>query len=383
MRPSSAARSPTDCCSGVDAHKARAMPGIRAVLTYADLRSVLACDRIPLALPVPALRFHVDPVRPRPAGGVLRRRTCCIGGGRQQATGRGCRRLGRARHASPARGARAARRPRAGRAQGAARLSRQSGRPLGGGIRRCRARIRRRSPPDVRAFSHPQGWRTFDRGARRARALRRNRRVAHGLGQHADAAQDQAGPGRGPGSVGRARSRHRARCRRRLRSQEPILSRRAGSPGGRVAAGPPDQMDRGSPRMLHRHQSRARAGLGDGGGGRPRRQAARDPRPSAPRPRRNHPVRPFAAAEFGHQFHRPICPAGVSARGLALPHQSGGGDLDARRRTHAGHLRDGAHARPHRRRAWPRPRRGAPAQSHHAAADALRHAGHRPATACR
>ena len=45
----------------VDAHKARAMPGIRAVLTYADLRPVLACDRIPLALPVPALRFHVDP----------------------------------------------------------------------------------------------------------------------------------------------------------------------------------------------------------------------------------------------------------------------------------------------------------------------------------
>ena len=227
------------------------------------------------------------PVRPRPAGGALRRRTCCIGRGRQQATGRGCRGLGRARRASPARGARAARGPRAGRAQGAARLSRQSGRPLGGGIRRCRARIRRRSPPDVRAFSHPQGWRTFDRGARRARALRRNRRVAHGLGQHADAAQDQAGPGRGPGSVGRARSRHRARCRRRLRSQEPVLSRRAGGPGGRVAAGPPDQMDRGSPRMLHRHQSRARAGLGDGGGGRPRRQAARDPRPSAPRPRRH------------------------------------------------------------------------------------------------
>ena len=45
----------------VDADKARAMPGIGAVLTYADLRPVLACDRIPLALPVPALRFHVDP----------------------------------------------------------------------------------------------------------------------------------------------------------------------------------------------------------------------------------------------------------------------------------------------------------------------------------
>ena len=45
----------------VDIDKARALPGIRAVLTYADLRPVLTCDRIPLALPVPALRFHVDP----------------------------------------------------------------------------------------------------------------------------------------------------------------------------------------------------------------------------------------------------------------------------------------------------------------------------------
>ena len=45
----------------VDIDKARALPGIRAVLTYADLRAMLTCDRIPLALPVPALRFHVDP----------------------------------------------------------------------------------------------------------------------------------------------------------------------------------------------------------------------------------------------------------------------------------------------------------------------------------
>ena len=77
-------------------------------------------------------------------------------------------------------------------------------------------------------------------------------------------------------------------------------------------------------------------------------------------------------------LHRPICLAGLSARGLALPHQSGGGDLDARRRAHARHVRDGAAARSHRRRAWPRPRRGSPSQSHHAAADALCHAGHDP-----
>ena len=57
----------------VNADKARAMPGIRAVLTYTDLRRVLACDRIPLALPVPALRFHVDPC-------VLARQEVCYVG---------------------------------------------------------------------------------------------------------------------------------------------------------------------------------------------------------------------------------------------------------------------------------------------------------------
>jgi aerobic carbon-monoxide dehydrogenase large subunit len=45
----------------VDAAKARALPGVQAVLTHAGLRPVLACDRIPLALPLPAIRFHVDP----------------------------------------------------------------------------------------------------------------------------------------------------------------------------------------------------------------------------------------------------------------------------------------------------------------------------------
>src|SRR5215208_6511835 len=37
------------------------LPGVRAVLTYQDLRPLLTCDRIPLALPVAAIRFHVDP----------------------------------------------------------------------------------------------------------------------------------------------------------------------------------------------------------------------------------------------------------------------------------------------------------------------------------
>jgi carbon-monoxide dehydrogenase large subunit len=45
----------------VDATKARALPGVRSVFTYDDLRPVLTCDRIPLALPSAAIRFDVDP----------------------------------------------------------------------------------------------------------------------------------------------------------------------------------------------------------------------------------------------------------------------------------------------------------------------------------
>jgi carbon-monoxide dehydrogenase large subunit len=45
----------------IDIGKARALPGVRAVLTYGDLRPQLRQDRIPLALPSAAIRFHVDP----------------------------------------------------------------------------------------------------------------------------------------------------------------------------------------------------------------------------------------------------------------------------------------------------------------------------------
>ena len=45
----------------VDTSAARAMPGVRAVYTFADLRPLMQMDRIPLATPAPAIRFHVDP----------------------------------------------------------------------------------------------------------------------------------------------------------------------------------------------------------------------------------------------------------------------------------------------------------------------------------
>src|SRR5262249_22161548 len=36
---------------GIDTRKARALPGVHAVLTYKDLRALMTCDRVPLALP--------------------------------------------------------------------------------------------------------------------------------------------------------------------------------------------------------------------------------------------------------------------------------------------------------------------------------------------
>jgi carbon-monoxide dehydrogenase large subunit len=45
----------------IDADQARRMPGVRAVLTYNDLRPLLTRDRIGLALPSGYLRFDVDP----------------------------------------------------------------------------------------------------------------------------------------------------------------------------------------------------------------------------------------------------------------------------------------------------------------------------------
>jgi carbon-monoxide dehydrogenase large subunit len=45
----------------LDAAEARAAPGVRAVLTWADIRPYMQSDRIPLAVEAGAIRFHVDP----------------------------------------------------------------------------------------------------------------------------------------------------------------------------------------------------------------------------------------------------------------------------------------------------------------------------------
>ena len=57
----------------IDVAAARALPDVRAVLTYDDLRPLLTSDRIPLALPAAGIRFNVDPF-------VLARKEVCYAG---------------------------------------------------------------------------------------------------------------------------------------------------------------------------------------------------------------------------------------------------------------------------------------------------------------
>jgi carbon-monoxide dehydrogenase large subunit len=57
----------------MDVASARALPGVHAVLTYADLRPTLTNDRIPLALPVPAIKLQADP------SALARHEVCYVG----------------------------------------------------------------------------------------------------------------------------------------------------------------------------------------------------------------------------------------------------------------------------------------------------------------
>ena len=47
--------------TGIDTAAAAALPGVHAVYTYADLRPLMTCDRIPMAMPGAAIRFHAEP----------------------------------------------------------------------------------------------------------------------------------------------------------------------------------------------------------------------------------------------------------------------------------------------------------------------------------
>jgi aerobic carbon-monoxide dehydrogenase large subunit len=60
--------------NGIDAGAARALAGVHAVLGWSDIRPLLTGDRIPLAIPSAAIRFHVDPFA------LARDEVCYVGG---------------------------------------------------------------------------------------------------------------------------------------------------------------------------------------------------------------------------------------------------------------------------------------------------------------
>ena len=126
---------------GIDASAAKALPGVHAVLTFADLRPLLTSDRIPQALPSGAIRFHVDPCA-RQGRSHLRRRAGRDGGGREPPRRRGRARLDRARSRGAAGGDRSGRGARARRAQGPAGLPGQSRGAAEHRLRRHRRRVR-------------------------------------------------------------------------------------------------------------------------------------------------------------------------------------------------------------------------------------------------
>ena len=308
------------------------------------------CDRIPLALPVPALRFHVDPC-------VLARQEVCYVGepvalvvadSRQQAEDAA------ALVELDVRPLPAVLEPRAGLEPGAPRARLDCPDNLVahrvveyGDVERAFAGADHRSSEHFRI--HKGGGHSIE-----ARGVLARYDATDELLTVWDSTQMPHKTKRvlveALGLSEAARSRHRARCRRRLRPKNRVLSRRAGGPGGRACSwaarsngsrtaanvSPPPitnatRIGRSKPRSTR-----------DG-------RLLGDPRPAAPRPRRHDAVTavalPFNSAT---DLHRALYPAGLSARASSLPDQQDAGDVDARRRTPAGHLRDGAPARSRR-----------------------------------
>ena len=174
-----------------------ALPGVHAVLTFADLRPLLTSDRIPQALPAGAIKFDVDPYALAQGRSHLCRRAGRDDRGRQPPHRRGCTGADRARSRSAAGRVRPGRRPCARRGQGAARLPGQPGGAAEHRLRRRRRCLRQGRASHRRALPPAQGWRPFDRDARHRSALRRHRWCHDRVRQQPDAAPRQANPGGG------------------------------------------------------------------------------------------------------------------------------------------------------------------------------------------
>ena len=173
-----------------------ALPGVRAVFTYADLRPHLTCDRIPLALPSGAIRFPVDPYPLAHDELTYVGEPIALVVAESRAIAEDALRLIDIDAEPLPRGHRSGRGLGARRAARASRLPGQSRRAAHHQIWRCRCRVRQRRASHRRALPAGQRRRPFARDARHRRALRSRRRLLTDLGQHPDAASREIHPGR-------------------------------------------------------------------------------------------------------------------------------------------------------------------------------------------
>ena len=360
----------------IDAGKARAAPGVLAVLTGADWEASGWGD-----LPVPGglKRRDGGPMyRPRyPAlvarAGALGRRLRRLRGGGDLPAGGGCGRADRSRLRTAAGRGLDRRSGGAGRAAGVGRLPgqhllRASGRRQGCGRRRLRAR----GPCGARAFRHQSRDRGDHGAARQHRRLQPHRRPLHHL-HHAAArapVSRRACPRRAEGA-GEPGPRRRRRHRRQLRDEVGGLQRgRAGAagredrrPSGEVGEHALGGVSQRRPGARQRHRRRARA--------RGRRHVSRAAGQDDRRRRRLSAGGDAGRRRQSRNARRRLSHAGDPCRRhrRVQPHQSD--PALSRQRPPRGGLRDRADGRPRRRPPRHRPRRAAPAQHHSRRRDAV------------
>ena len=363
---------------GVDATAARALPGVRAVLTYKDLRPIIPCDRTPLALPVAAIRHHVDP-------SWLAEKELCFAG-------------------EPVAMAVAESRAIAEDAANLVTLDFEELPPVldpVAGLEPGAPKARLDCPDNlVAAWTLKYGdvERAFAQAAHRvAQRFRIHKGGGHaiearGVLARFDAADDLLTVWDGTqmphkakrvivDALGLAESQVRVIAPHvggGFGPKNPFYPEELVVPAAAILIGAPvkwveDRRESFTASNHEREQDWDLEAAVDAQG-----KLLGGARPRLPRPRLGDPVRTVDAAEFRHQFPRPLCAAGAAYRVRGMSDQSRAGDLEPRRRPPAGHLLHGAAARPRRRGARHRSRRGAPPQPDRARPDALCHAGGDP-----
>ncbi len=345
----------------IDATAARRVPGVRLVLTAADLGELN--QPAPLLIPHPTLT-HGRTQRPlaadevRYVGEVV---AFVVADEPLHRRGRAGAHRGALR-AAPGRDG-AGDRAGARKAARARRRAGQPGRPLPPDRRRRGGRARRRPSCRARAAHDRAELREPDRGPRRGGRVGCPAASSRDMGFDAGAAAHQERPRR-PLRLARVqRGGGGARRRRRLRHEDhALLPGRDPRPARGHHARPPGEVDGGPPRAPHRGQPGARPDPRRRGRVRRRGSDPGAARSLRPRHRRLYAVRHRRPDHHLDPAPRALSSAELYRRVRGGLHQQGGGVPVSRRRPPARRLRDGAHDRGDRARARARAGGGAAPQ---------------------